>query len=146
MALIKCSECGKDVSDKASSCPNCGNPIIVPKKDRVCEKCGGLVSDTAETCVHCGAELDKSTITNRKTNICAVLGFLFGVVSVFINPYALFGIAAIIISCVGSVQINNNHEKGSGYSILGFLLGLISVGYFIYQVTQYQEVIVTFLP
>jgi RNA polymerase subunit RPABC4/transcription elongation factor Spt4/ribosomal protein L7/L12 len=27
MALIKCSECGKEVSEKASSCPNCGNPI-----------------------------------------------------------------------------------------------------------------------
>jgi hypothetical protein len=27
MALIKCSECGKDVSDKAFSCPNCGNPL-----------------------------------------------------------------------------------------------------------------------
>lgn len=25
--LIKCSECGKDVSDRATSCPNCGNPI-----------------------------------------------------------------------------------------------------------------------
>ena len=24
MALIKCSECGKEVSDKASVCPNCG--------------------------------------------------------------------------------------------------------------------------
>lgn len=27
MALIKCSECGKQVSDKATSCPNCGAPI-----------------------------------------------------------------------------------------------------------------------
>ena len=27
MALIKCSECGKEVSSKAKSCPNCGNPI-----------------------------------------------------------------------------------------------------------------------
>lgn len=27
MALIKCSECGKEVSDKATSCPNCGCPI-----------------------------------------------------------------------------------------------------------------------
>jgi uncharacterized membrane protein YvbJ len=27
MALIKCSECGNDVSDKAPACPNCGNPI-----------------------------------------------------------------------------------------------------------------------
>lgn len=27
MALIKCNECGQSVSDKADSCPNCGNPI-----------------------------------------------------------------------------------------------------------------------
>jgi TM2 domain-containing membrane protein YozV len=27
MALIKCSECNKEVSDKATSCPGCGAPI-----------------------------------------------------------------------------------------------------------------------
>jgi len=27
MALIKWSECGKEVSDKATACPNCGAPI-----------------------------------------------------------------------------------------------------------------------
>lgn len=27
MALIKCSECGCEVSDKAVACPNCGCPI-----------------------------------------------------------------------------------------------------------------------
>jgi hypothetical protein len=27
MALIKCIECGKEVSDKASTCPNCGCPL-----------------------------------------------------------------------------------------------------------------------
>lgn len=27
MALIKCPECGKEISDKANSCPNCGYPI-----------------------------------------------------------------------------------------------------------------------
>jgi DNA-directed RNA polymerase subunit RPC12/RpoP len=29
MALIKCSECGKEVSPKATSCPGCGNPIAM---------------------------------------------------------------------------------------------------------------------
>ena len=29
MALIKCSECGRDVSDKATACPNCGAPVQV---------------------------------------------------------------------------------------------------------------------
>lgn len=27
MALIRCSECDREVSDKAKSCPHCGNPI-----------------------------------------------------------------------------------------------------------------------
>lgn len=27
MSLIKCSECGKEMSDKANSCPGCGAPV-----------------------------------------------------------------------------------------------------------------------
>lgn len=27
MPLIKCPDCGKEVSDKAPVCPNCGRPI-----------------------------------------------------------------------------------------------------------------------
>lgn len=36
MALINCSECEKQVSDKAAACPNCGNPIatVQPKMTR----------------------------------------------------------------------------------------------------------------
>lgn len=38
MALIKCPECGKEISDKTLSCPNCGSPIneqkpVVVRKD-----------------------------------------------------------------------------------------------------------------
>lgn len=33
MALIKCDECGKEVSDKAKSCPNCGCPIFEEKEE-----------------------------------------------------------------------------------------------------------------
>lgn len=32
MALIKCSECGKEISDKAKICPNCSYPL---KKEKV---------------------------------------------------------------------------------------------------------------
>ena len=28
MALIKCEECGKEISDKAIACPHCGNPLV----------------------------------------------------------------------------------------------------------------------
>lgn len=27
MALIKCPECGREISDKAIACPNCGSPV-----------------------------------------------------------------------------------------------------------------------
>lgn len=33
MAMIKCPECGKEVSDKALQCPNCGVPIAAQAKD-----------------------------------------------------------------------------------------------------------------
>lgn len=29
MALIKCAECSRDISDQASSCPGCGAPVVV---------------------------------------------------------------------------------------------------------------------
>lgn len=37
MALIKCSECGADVSEKASMCPKCGCPLDITKQ---------IISDT----------------------------------------------------------------------------------------------------
>lgn len=37
MALIKCKECGKDVSDKAKACPNCGNTILTKKDEENAE-------------------------------------------------------------------------------------------------------------
>lgn len=33
MALIKCSECGKEISSNARSCPHCGNPTKNRKFD-----------------------------------------------------------------------------------------------------------------
>lgn len=35
MALIKCPECGKEISDKASSCPNCGVGIRKNSKKKI---------------------------------------------------------------------------------------------------------------
>ena len=35
MALIKCKECGKEISDRASACPNCGCPLLEISKGEV---------------------------------------------------------------------------------------------------------------
>ena len=38
MALIKCSECGKEISSKATTCPNCGCPNNIKSKELFKEK------------------------------------------------------------------------------------------------------------
>ena len=35
MALIKCPECGKEISDKAENCPDCGYPLTQKKTRKV---------------------------------------------------------------------------------------------------------------
>ena len=32
MAMIKCEECGKEMSDKAMNCPHCGAATAIAKK------------------------------------------------------------------------------------------------------------------
>ena len=43
MALIKCPKCGKEISDKAIACPNCGYPMNQQAQQEeylCCPKCG----------------------------------------------------------------------------------------------------------
>ena len=49
MALIKCYECGAEISNKASCCPKCGAPVIVHSWR--CSKCGNMISE--EPCPYC---------------------------------------------------------------------------------------------
>ena len=35
MSLINCPECGKEISDRANSCPNCGYPIKETAKYKI---------------------------------------------------------------------------------------------------------------
>jgi len=43
MALIKCKECGREVSTEAANCPGCGAPIkMIPAKKAEPEKVSGL--------------------------------------------------------------------------------------------------------
>lgn len=84
MALIKWPECGKEISDQAKTCPNCGYPLenidIIEKSDKeectpeekyftVCYQCGNFtftnklrIDNTIKSCGHptcmwCGGEI-----------------------------------------------------------------------------------------
>lgn len=60
MALIKCPECGNEVSDKAETCIHCGCPLK-SEQTVTCTECGQEVSSKAETCPYCGGPITKKT-------------------------------------------------------------------------------------
>jgi len=66
MALIKCSECGKEVSDKASKCVHCGCPIKKEEKKMFCVECGNELKKTDKVCGKCGCPIDNK---NNKNNV-----------------------------------------------------------------------------
>jgi len=87
MALIKCPDCGKEVSGSAPACPNCGRPLtrIIGKHfvqdDDVkgnavthCAFCGKRVSDEDEDCPACGKSMASSR--SLRGPLVRILGFL----------------------------------------------------------------------
>ena len=57
MALIKCTECGAQISDRARKCPSCGCPIeeILKEPDKkICVECGNELEEGTEICPKCG--------------------------------------------------------------------------------------------
>lgn len=55
MALMKCPECGKEMSEQAKKCPNCG----YVNSFTICSECGAKLSEGAAVCPHCGNVLKK---------------------------------------------------------------------------------------
>ena len=93
MALIKCIDCGKEVSDRAQNCPNCGCPIecsIAANNSKI-ENVENVVSDIEET----STPTKKQSLTTNKKVL-----FVFGIVAV-----------ALIILIV--VLISNGDENAS---------------------------------
>ncbi len=58
MALIKCPECGGEISDKADHCVHCGCHIIV------CPECGQAAIADSEVCTNCGMKLVRTPQTD----------------------------------------------------------------------------------
>lgn len=60
MALITCSNCGKEISDKAKVCPQCGQPVLLAPVEAeaaepmICQECGAEVPAGSECCPNCG--------------------------------------------------------------------------------------------
>lgn len=104
MGLIKCPECGKEISDKAEMCVNCGFPIknyLKEKGERsdylqpenkeietvqkesfmennkntvICESCGAENKADADYCCKCGSPIEDGGFRNNFTRVFEEFG------------------------------------------------------------------------
>jgi DNA-directed RNA polymerase subunit RPC12/RpoP len=92
MALIKCPECGKEISDNANKCPNCGNPMYVKKKHSPL----GIVS-----AVICGI----SILFPTPGYSLAVLAMLLAIIDLIRNGKTKYIIDDLVVIVIGLLNI-----------------------------------------
>lgn len=109
MALVKCVQCGEEVSDKAKVCPHCGTVLIhiiceecgaeIPEGEKVCPKCGcpvpekaeELPKETANTTVTISTPIKKIKDKTKKTILAVILAVVVLFSGIYINQNVLFG-------------------------------------------------------
>ncbi len=77
MALIKCPECGKEISDKSVSCINCGFPIQASKETIICPECGNTIEEGKKICGYCGYNIGFEEKKRPSKLVYVILGVLF---------------------------------------------------------------------
>ena len=137
MALIKCPECGKEVSDQAESCPNCGYGIRKNvKTDPIAEKEGGWTSSPAQQ-VSKAPDIkslntkekneNKESLpvnkTKEKTEDYSMKGLLFIFFGMFIGTISK--ILSIILVVVGIYNLVKTKKNGCKISALRKFLCVI---------------------
>ena len=126
MALIKCPECGKEISDKAASCPNCGMPLH--------------------------PFMEKPTTSKAIPVICGTIGIafpiIFGWTLYSFSPLAAFPLVLLLIVGITCLcGINNRRVSkiasilcalgigvsllfGIGFIVIFLILGFLEVMYY----------------
>lgn len=98
MALIKCPECGKEISDQAASCPTCGfpiNPQVIANP--INQSPSQIKSDDTLKCPKCGSSQltsNKKGFSGGKAVAGAVLTGGIGILA------GTIGSGKVVITCL----------------------------------------------
>ena len=117
MAMIKCRECGEEMSDHAKSCPNCGmeNSIMF------CPECDKQLSSKATVCPSCGYDFK-----NKGSNTDDDRGENYGM-AIAALICSFFGCVAVVGLVLGIIVLNSNEGKENSAKTLGIAAVIISV-------------------
>lgn len=111
---MNCPVCQKTVSEGLNFCPACGAALngTEPAENFT------AVSPSASTAPQ---------IPVAPYNKLCIIGLSISAGSLLINFLGLVGLAGLIISIIGLVQVGKTNERGKGLAIAGIVVGAASV-------------------
>lgn len=81
MALIRCPNCGKEISDRAKVCPGCNYVLAeektepeTPKAEKLCEECGTVLPEDAQACPNCGCPVTTEEVPPEEAQNVKITG------------------------------------------------------------------------
>lgn len=95
MAIIKCSKCGQEISDRAEKCVHCGEPVTEESGIQFCKECGSILSQNSAFCEKCGCPTEiieaLPQVKNRHSkNRFIVVTTILTIFVTFIFAYSIF--------------------------------------------------------
>jgi hypothetical protein len=99
MALIECSDCGKDISDKATACPNCGRPM----RDAASGFVGTKTATPEEGDVKRGTQRSKGR--SEVGSALAMVGIGVGVVAGVLTGNWLVGFGLVFAALIAGIAV-----------------------------------------
>lgn len=129
MAIVKCPECGKEISNQAACCIHCGCKITI------CPECGSAVLESREICPNCGMRLSvRPTLTidsdpsvsewKNYYNMWKTENNSFYFIKILLNALSyIFPMIVAVLLGVGVYLFQNATNKAEGN-----LEGLLNLG------------------
>lgn len=108
---MHCTNCSKQISDKAEICPDCG--VRVFKTKHFCHNCGHSVNENQDICVDCGVSLNQQPQNHQPTNTSK-------------EPW-LIGILSFLITGLGQIVLGQT-AKGITMLVASVVLSFLTAG------------------
>ncbi|MGM9900026.1 MAG: zinc-ribbon domain-containing protein [Bacilli bacterium] len=111
-----CTNCGKEISENDTFCPNCGAKQLTAQYDY---NPNGYVNKNVQP-----------SVQKESYNTMCIVGLVISCISLFINFWGLVGIAGTIVSAIGLSSCCKKRERGKTLAIIGIVIGVVSIIYF----------------